>query len=77
MGFEVLATEIFNQPSISLSLPYTNNGKGRQEILGEASKLTDEKYPGLKEKNFLEWIDKRNENLSLLLYKKWRCKEMD
>lgn len=70
LGFEVLDTNIFNQPSIHLSLPYTNNGKGRQEILNEAGKLTDKKYPGLKEKNFLEWIDKRNEEFEPIVVQK-------
>jgi hypothetical protein len=82
LGFEVLDTKIFNQPSISLSLPYTNNGKGRQEILNEAGKLTDEKYPGLKEKNFLEWIEKRNEEFEPIVVqknggvKKWTDQEI-
>lgn len=59
-GFIVEDTEVFSQPSLRLSLPFNDKGISRAEVLEEANKRTNKKYPGLRDKDFLSWLDKRN-----------------
>lgn len=59
-GFEVLDTQVFFNPSLRIAFPYTTDGTGRQAILKEANDKTNEKYPGLYDTDFMEWLDYRN-----------------
>lgn len=59
-GWIVEDTEIFGQPSVRLGLPYTYDGLGKREILHIANDITDRAYPGLKDTDFLQWLDYRN-----------------
>jgi len=59
-GFVCQDTNVFYQPSIRLSLPHTNDGQSHQEILKQASQITNQKYPDLYEKDFWKWLDLRD-----------------
>lgn len=61
-GWIVEDTDIFFQPSIRLGLPHTYDGYGTREILREANELTNQENPGLYERNFLEWLERRTPN---------------
>ena len=58
-GWIVEDTDIFFQPSLRLGLPLTYDGMGKRAILDEASKLTNQKFPDLYEKDFLHWLKER------------------
>ena len=62
-GWVVEDTLIFFEPSIRLGLPLTYDGCGNREILHEASDITNKKYPGLYDDNFMTWLDRRSEIL--------------
>lgn len=69
-GWIVEEMDIFFQPSILIRLPYTNDGSGKGELLNEGNIIMDKKYPGLQQKDFLKWLDVREEILHLEVYQK-------
>lgn len=60
-GWCVEDTEVFFQPSIRLSLPYTYDGSSTRQIMREIARLTEQKNPGLKENDFLAYINKKSD----------------
>lgn len=58
-GWIVEDTDVFFQPSVRISLPLTYDGTAKQDILHAASARTNDALPGLKEKDFLQWLEKR------------------
>lgn len=60
-GWLVEDTEVFYQPSLCLRLPRTYDGSGRQEIFDEAKAITEKLYPGLRDRDFFDWLDKRSQ----------------
>lgn len=60
-GWCVEDTEVFFQPSIRLSLPYTYDGSSTRQIMREIARLTEQKNPGLKENDFLAYLNKKSD----------------
>lgn len=58
-GWIVEDTDVFFQPSVRVSLPLTYDGTAKQDILHAASARTNDALPGLKEKDFLQWLEQR------------------
>jgi len=58
-GWIVEDTKVFFRSSLHLTLPMTYDGTGKRQIMREADERTDNQYPGLKEADFLQWLDKR------------------
>ena len=40
-------------------MPHTYDGTAKRDILNEANDRTDEAFPGLKKKDFLQWLERR------------------
>ena len=59
-GWIVQDTEIFFQPSIRLTLPRTYDGSSKEDIFSETRERMDRMYPGLYERDFLDWLEKRS-----------------
>ena len=59
-GWIVQDTEIFYQPSIRLTLPRTYDGSSKEDIFSETRERMDLMYPGLYERDFLDWLGKRS-----------------